>query len=63
VITNIIAVITIGGSLEHGGCITVADPKVMKIAHDGFGIAEFKGAVKLKPVCGRRNTHGIFLSV
>jgi hypothetical protein len=60
VIADVIAVITIGGSLEQGRCITLADPKVMQIGHNGLGIRELKSAVKLNPVCGRRETHRIF---
>ena len=59
-IADVIAVVAIGGSLEHGRCVTVADPKVMQVGHDGLGIGELKSAVKLNPVCGRRDTHRIF---
>jgi hypothetical protein len=62
VIADVIAVVAIGGSLEQGRCITVADPKVMQIGHNGLGIGEFKSAVELNPVCGRGDTHRIFLS-
>jgi hypothetical protein len=60
VIADIIAVVAIGGSLEHGRCITVADPKVMQIGYDRLAIGELKSAVKLNPVRGRRDTHRIF---
>jgi hypothetical protein len=32
----------------------------MQIGHNRLSIAELKSAVKLNPVCGRRNTHRIF---
>jgi hypothetical protein len=60
VIADVIAVVAIGGCLEHGRCITIADSKFLEVRYDGLGIGELKNAVELNPVRGRRDAHRLF---